>query len=57
MTENWDLLVNAAAERIGGIVKVDYLKHFVINNVNQASEQLVVDVILCNEQRPHINIG
>ena len=57
MTENGDPLENAIAERINGILKGEYLKHYQINNTNQAKEQLAVAVKLYNEQRPHFSIG
>ncbi len=57
MTENGDPLENAIAERINGILKGEYLKHYQINNMNQAKEQLAIAVKLYNEQRPHFSIG
>jgi transposase InsO family protein len=57
MTENGDPLENAVAERINGILKGEYLKHYQIINMDQAKEQLSVAVKLYNEQRPHFSIG
>lgn len=57
MTENGDPLENAIAERINGILKGEYLKHYQISHMNQAKEQLSVAVKLYNEQRPHFSIG
>ena len=57
MTENGDPLENAIAERINGILKGEYLKHYQINNMTQAKEQLAIAVKLYNEQRPHFSIG
>lgn len=57
MTENGDPLENAIAERINGILKAEYLKHYQINNITQAKEQLTVAVKLYNEHRPHFSIG
>jgi transposase InsO family protein len=57
MTESGDPLENAVAERINGILKGEYLKHYQINDVNQAKEQLSIAVKLYNEHRPHFSIG
>ena len=57
MTENGDPLENAIAERINGILKEEYLKHYQINNLTQAIEQLRRSVNLYNQQRPHFSIG
>ena len=57
MTENGDPLENAVAERINGILKSEYLKHYQTNTVQQAKEQLTQAVKLYNEDRPHFSIG
>ena len=57
MTENGDPLENAVAERINGILKGEYLKHYQISTINQAKEQLQLAVKLYNEDRPHFSIG
>lgn len=57
MTENGDPLENAIAERMNGILKEEYLKHYQINNIQQAKEQLQHAVKLYNQQRPHFSIG
>ena len=57
MTENGDPLENAVAERIYGILKSEYLKHYQTNTVQQAKEQLTQAVKLYNEDRPHFSIG
>ena len=57
MTENGDPLENAVAERINGILKSEYLKHYQTNTVQQAKEQLMQAVKLYNEDRPHFSIG
>jgi transposase InsO family protein len=57
MTENGDPLENAVAERINGILKGEYLKHYRIDSTSQAMERLAVAVKLYNEQRPHFSIG
>jgi putative transposase len=57
MTENGDPLENAIAERINGILKGEYLKHYEISSLGQAKAQLHHAVKLYNEQRPHFSIG
>jgi transposase InsO family protein len=57
MTENGDPLENAVAERINGILKGEYLKHYQISTISQAKEQLQLAVKLYNEDRPHFSIG
>ena len=57
MTENGDPLENAIAERVNGILKGEYLKHYNIDSILQAKEQLHHAVTLYNEERPHFSIG
>lgn len=57
MTENGDPLENAIAERVNGILKNEYLKHYQVSNIKEAKEQLSVAVGLYNDQRPHLSIG
>jgi len=57
MTENGDPLENAVAERINGILKGEYLKHYVIDTVENATMYLNKAVKLYNEDRPHLSIG
>jgi len=57
MSENGDLLENAIAERVNGILKEEYLRHYHISNIEQATEKLHQAVKLYNEQRPHLSIG
>ena len=57
MTENGDPLENAIAERINGILKAEYLKHYEISTIGEAKTQLQHAVRLYNEQRPHFSIG
>jgi putative transposase len=57
MTENGDPLENAVAERVNGIIKEEYLKHYKITDAGQAKEQLSKAIALYNGQRPHLSIG
>ncbi len=57
MTENGDPLENAIAERVNGIIKEEYLRHYQINTIEQATEKLQQAVKLYHEKRPHYSIG
>jgi transposase InsO family protein len=57
MTETGDPLDNAIAERINGIIKQEYLKHYSIKNLKDATKKLNQAVKLYNEQRPHLSLG
>jgi putative transposase len=57
MTENGDPLENPVAERINGILKEEYLRHYPLTNLNQVLE-LVTDVVdRYNRLRPHQSIN
>lgn len=57
MTETGDPRDNAVAERINGILKGEYLKHYKVNTFEQAKELLDKAVELYNQERPHMSIG
>ena len=56
-TENGDPLENVIAERINGILKEEYLKHFEISSLDQAKAQLCNAFKFYPVQRPHFSIG
>lgn len=56
MTESGDPLDNAIAERINGIIKHEYLKHYGPSNLERATELLKQAVESYNERRPHLSI-
>jgi transposase InsO family protein len=56
MTESGDPLDNAIAERINGIIKHEYLKHYRPSNLEQATELLKQVVESYNERRPHLSL-
>jgi len=57
MTENGDPLENAIAERVNGIIKNEYLKHYAVTDITNAKTQLQKAILLYNGQRPHMSIG
>ena len=52
MTENRHPLENAMAERVNGIIKVEYLNYYTITSVKQAKEMLRKTLLLYNQERP-----
>ena len=57
MTENGDPLENPVAERINGILKDEYLKHYTITNQSDVMRLLEAVVSLYNQKRPHLSIN
>lgn len=57
MTENGDPLENPIAERINGILKDEYLRHYPLNSVEQVTELLPDVVDRYNRLRPHQSIN
>jgi transposase InsO family protein len=57
MTENGDPLENAIAERINGILKSEYLRHYRPSDIDDAGQLLASAVELYNNDRPHLSIG
>ena len=57
MTQNGDPLENAAAERVNGILKDEYLFCYQCNSINDAKQYLKTAVALYNTERPHSSIG
>ncbi len=57
MTENGDPLENALAERVNGIIKGEYLDHYHVETINEATELLGQVVELYNKERPHMSIS
>ncbi len=57
MTENGDPLENPIAERINGILKDEYLRHYPLTSINQAAELLMDVVDRYNRLRPHQSIN
>lgn len=48
---------NAIAERVNGILKEEYLKHYIVNDIREAQQYLCQTVEIYNSQRPHMSIG
>lgn len=57
MTENGDPLENPVAERINGILKEEYLRHYPLTNLNQVIALVDNVVDRYNRLRPHQSIN
>jgi len=57
MTQSSDPLDNPIAERINGIIKNEYLRHFHYINLSEAKALVRVVVESYNKRRPHQSIG
>ena len=57
MTENGDLLENATAERVNGIIKDEYLDNYQVSTNNQDKVLLKAVIELYNTERPHMSIS
>lgn len=55
MTENGDPLENAIAERVNGIIKEEFLNHYLPKNQAEVMELLKQSVWTYNTQRPHMS--
>jgi putative transposase len=56
MTQSGDPLENPVAERVNGIIKNEYLKHYRITHKSDAMQVLKTTVRKYNHQRPHQSI-
>ncbi|HQE11504.1 MAG TPA: integrase core domain-containing protein [Flavipsychrobacter sp.] len=57
MTENGDLIENAVAKRVVGIIKEEYLETYNIDKLRDTKELLKVVVDLYNNERTHMYFG
>ncbi len=55
MTANGDPLENAIAERVNGIIKQEYLEHYVLNDKDEVMKLLATTVNVYNKQRSHMS--
>jgi putative transposase len=56
MSENGDPLENPLAERVNGIIKNEYLKHYSMHNHNEALQLVQETIKKYNNKRPHQSI-
>jgi len=55
MTQSGDPLENPIAERINGIIKLEYLDHFKVENLAEAKKLLIKVIDRYNKERPHMS--
>ena len=56
MTDGYDCYQNALAERVNGILKMEYLL-IKPNNLEQARKLVEESIQLYNEKRPHLSLN
>ena len=57
MTQNGDVYQNAVAERVNGILKIDFLLNNTFNSIQQATANAKQSVAIYNNERPHLSLG
>ena len=57
MTQNGDLYRNAVAERVNGILKIDFLLNHTFGSIQQATANVKQSVTIYNNERPHLSLG
>ena len=55
MTQSGDPLENPLAERINGIIKLEYLDHYKVKNLSEAKKLLSKVIDRYNQERPHMS--
>ena len=57
MTQNGDVYQNAVAERVNGILKIDFLLNHTFRLIHQATTSVKRSVSIYNTERPHLSLG
>ena len=57
MTQNGDVYQNAVAERVNGILKIDFLLNKTFRSIHQAITCVKQSVSIYNNERPHLSLG
>ena len=57
MTQNGDVYQNAVAERVNGILKIDFLLNHTFGSIQQATANAKQSVAIYNNERPHLSLG
>lgn len=57
MTQNGDVYQNAVAERVNGILKIDFLLNHTFGSIQQATANAKQSVTIYNNERPHLSLG
>ncbi len=57
MTQNGDVYQNAVAERVNGILKIEFLLNHTFESIQQATANAKQSVAIYNNERPHLSLG
>lgn len=57
MTQNGDVYQNAVAERVNGILKIDFLLNHTFRSIHQAIANAKQSISIYNNERPHLSLG
>ena len=57
MTQNGDVYQNAVAERVNGILKIDFLLNHTFYSIHQATANAKQSISIYNNERPHLSLG
>ena len=57
MTQNGDVYQNAVAERVNGILKIEFLLNHTFNSIHQAIDNTKQSIAIYNNERPHLSLG
>ncbi len=57
MTQDGDVYQNAVAERVNGILKIDFLLNQTFRSIHQAIRCVKQSVSIYNNERPHLSLG
>ena len=57
MTQNGDVYQNAVAERVNGILKIEFLLNHTFDSIQHATANAKQSVAIYNNERPHLSLG
>ena len=57
MTQNGDVYQNAVAERVNGILKIDFLLNQTFALIQQATMSVKQGISIYSNERPHLSLG
>ena len=57
MTQNGDVYQNAIAERVNGILKIDFLLNQTFRSIQRATISTKQSIAIYNNERPHLSLG
>ena len=57
MTQNGDVYQNAVAERVNGILKIEFLLNHTFKSIHQAIDNAKQSISIYNNERPHLSLG